>query len=173
MNFHDDELARELLIADYLLRRLDARSADQFEAHYLGCDECFEEIGASELFLAALSQPTLQRRQIGTVIMLDFALPAQITAGSPEFDELSRSVLQRSDTKVLIDLSRVSRIDSAGLGLLMSCYSHVLHRQGNLKLLHPPKKVQNLLEITKMNSILEAYENERDALASFEAAQQH
>src|ERR1051326_3708397 len=130
MNFHDDELARELLIADYLLRRLDARSADQFEAHYLGCDECFEEIGKIELFLAALSQPTLQRRQIGTVIMLDFALPAQITAGSPEFDELSRSVLQRSDTKVLIDLSRVSRIDSAGLGLLMSSYSHALHRQG-------------------------------------------
>src|SRR5438093_7280678 len=98
MGFHDDEPAREQRIARYLLRRLDARSADDLEAHYLDCNECFEEIRASELLLTALSQPTMQRRQIGTVIMLDFALPAQITAGSPEFDELSRNVLQGTDT---------------------------------------------------------------------------
>jgi anti-sigma B factor antagonist len=168
MDFHQKPLEREQVIARYLLRRLDANTVDEFENHYLECDVCFEDLRVSELLLAGLSRPSVERRDLGGVVMLDFTAPAQLTAGSRAFDELSRNVLQKTDTKVLIDLHRVSRIDSSGLGLLMSCYSHVIRKQGSFKLLRPPTSVRKILEITKINSVLEAYDDESEALRSFE-----
>ena len=55
-------------------------------------------------------------------------------AASLELTELSKAIRLESDTKVLIDLSRVSRIDSTGLGVLMDCYCHAVKNAGVLKL---------------------------------------
>ncbi len=164
---HQDVLERELLIATYLRRRIEPSAANEFESHYLECDECFEEVRVSELLLIALSLPAVQRREIDGVVVLEFASPADLTAGSRAAEELSRSVLGQSDTKVLIDLRRVSRVDSAGLGLLLSCYSHVQRRQGDLKLLGTPASLDRLLGITKINSILASFESEQEAIQSF------
>src|SRR4051812_23593651 len=125
MEVHQNPLRRELLMARYLRRRAGPEVVEEFESHYLECDECFEELLASELLLAAISLPAVQRRDVNGVVVLDFPAPALLTAGSRDAEELSRCVLQQSDTKVLIDLRRVGRIDSTGLGLLLSCYSHV------------------------------------------------
>jgi anti-sigma B factor antagonist len=168
MGFHDDRLTNEQLILHYLQRRLDERSQNEFEAHYLECDECFEELAATELLHSGLLRAAaLQRRDVSGVVMLDFAVPANLTAGSPGIDELSAYVLQGSDKKVLIDLSRVSRIDSTGLGVLLSCYSHVIRNQGSLKLLRPPQKLRKLFQITNIGSVLEAFDDEAQALQSF------
>ena len=42
----------------------------------------------------------------------------------------------------MIDLSRVSRIDSWGLGVLIHCYSHAICNSGALKLLNPSAQVK-------------------------------
>ena len=81
--------------------------------------------------------------------------------------ELFEGVRQQSDTKVLIDLSRVSRVDSSGLGLLISCYSHAVTNRGMLKLLNPNAEVRDLLRLAGIDEILEAYDCEREALRSF------
>jgi len=161
-------MLREELIAKYLLKRLDADTVEAFESHYLVCDECFEELRASQLLIAGLGKSKISRRQVGDVAVLDFTGPAQLTRLSSEVKELFSSVLEQKDTKVLIDLSRVSRIDSAGLGALMACYSHAVRNRGLLKLLNPSSEVQNLLRITKIDSLLQSYPDERSALCSFE-----
>ena len=68
---------------------------------------------------------------------------------------------------MLVDLSTVSRIDSAGLGLLIKCYSHALRNRGMFKLLKPNQEVRQLFKITKVDSILESFDDEKDAVASF------
>ena len=167
MQFHEDPLIREQLIRNYLLKRLDAGSAESFESHYLGCEECFEELRTTQLLIAGLSQSTLDARRLKDVLVLEFTNPAQLIRQSRELTELSKEVLQQKDTKVLIDLSRVSRIDSAGLGLLMRCYSHAVRNSGMLKLLNPNPEVQKLLELTKINSVVESFDDEQKALQSF------
>src|ERR1043166_7235085 len=141
MEFHDDPLLREKTIRAYLLKRLDRSSRDAFETHYLICEECFEELQASELLLAGLYQSKLDRRKLEDVLVLEFSRTVQLTRQSKEMHELLQGVLEQRDTKVLIDLSRVSRIDSAGLGLLMNCYSHAVTHRGMLKLLNPSAEV--------------------------------
>lgn len=167
MQYHDDPLLREVVIRSYLLKRMDADSAEAFERHYLICDECFEELRASELLLAGLTQSKVDQRRLNDVVVLQFSRPVQLTRQSREMVELLRGVLEQKDTKVLIDLSRVSRIDSAGLGMLMNCYSHAVRNHGMLKLLNPSAEVQRLLRLTRIDAVLETYYDEHQALQSF------
>jgi|SRR5712692_7188444 len=167
MPCYDDPLEREDLIRKYLLKRLEAGASEAFESHYLTCDDCFEELRASELLLTGLSGSNVGQRRLEDVVVLQFARPVQLTRQAPELSELMRGVLEQKDTKVLIDLSRVSRIDSAGLGLLMSCYSHAIRNHGMLKLLNPSAEVARLLQLTRIDAVLETYYDEGQALQSF------
>jgi anti-sigma B factor antagonist len=169
MQFHQDPLFREELIRDYLLRRLDAATAETFESHYLSCDKCFEELLTSEALVAGLGQRKVELRRVEDVLLLQFAGPAQLTRESFDLAEFQRA-FQQKDTKVLIDLSRVTKIDSAGLGQLISCYSHAVKNRGMVKLLNPTAEVQTLLRLTKIDSVLEAYYDERQAFESFSSS---
>ena len=50
----------------------------------------------------------------------------------------------------------------------MSCYSHAVRNQGILKLLNPAPEVQRLLRLTKIDSVVETYYDEHQALGSFD-----
>src|SRR4051812_17666530 len=123
MQFHHDLISRQELIRDYLAKRLDEVTTEAFESHYLACDECFEDLRITRVLMAGLSHSRLQSRRVHDVLVLQFAGPAELTRQSFELDELGRA-LRQQDTKVLIDLGRVVKIDSAGLGQLISHYSH-------------------------------------------------
>jgi anti-sigma B factor antagonist len=163
---HQNPLIREGLIRDYLLKRLDADEVEALESHYLFCDQCFEELRASQALMTGLGLGKLELRRVEDMLVLQFAGPTQLTWQSFELTELRR-VLQQKDTKVLIDLSRVTKIDSAGLGQLIASYSHLVKNQGTVKLLNPTAEVQALLQVTKIDSVLETYYDEHQAFESF------
>jgi len=167
MNFHEDPVYREEFITAYLRRRLSADLAEQWESHYLGCDDCFEEIRATELLIHGLGEPLVERRRVNDVTVVRFAQNAQLLASSLELAELSNVIRVQNDTKVLIDLSRVSRIDSTGLGVLMNCYCHAVKNAGALKLLNADAPVRRVLSVTKIDSVLQMFEDEAAAIASF------
>jgi anti-sigma B factor antagonist len=167
MDFHGDPILREQLIVRYLQHRLDAGLAEQWEGHYLGCEDCFEEIRATELLIRGLGEPIVERKRINDVTVLKFARGTQLLAASLELTELSNAMRLESDTKVLIDLSTVSRIDSTGLGVLMNCYCHAVKNAGVLKLLNPDAPVRRVLSMTKIDSVLQMFEDEAAAIESF------
>jgi anti-anti-sigma factor len=167
MNFHEDPVYREEFITGYLTRRLSADLVEQWESHYLACDDCFEEIRATELLIRGLGEPMVERRLVNDVTVLRFAQGSQLLASSLELAELSNVIRVQKDTKVLIDLSRVSRIDSTGLGVLMNCYCHAVKNAGALKLLNADAPVRRVLSVTKIDSVLQMFEDEGAAIASF------
>jgi anti-anti-sigma factor len=167
MDFHTDPVVREELILGYLERRLATEVAKQWEGHYLGCAECFEEMRATELLIHAIGMPVVGRRRVEDVTVLRFAQGTQLLAASLELSELERVIRTPSETRVLIDLSRVSRIDSSGLGVLMSCYCHAIKNAGALKLLNPEPRVRQVLNIARIDSVLETFEDEAAAIDSF------
>jgi anti-anti-sigma factor len=160
---------REQIIAKYLSRNLDAGAVEEFESHYLGCDECFDEMLVSERLTADLRASKLTWRQAGDVAVLQFKSRAQLTHSAEELEELRREVLEQKDSKVIIDLSRVTRIDSAGLGQLMSCYSHLVRNRGELKVLNPAPEVRKLLDMTGISMLIQSFSDEQEALRSFGA----
>src|SRR5580658_3110723 len=132
-----EPMQREQIIARYLARSLDADAVEEFEAHYLGCDECFDELRVSERLAEDLRASSFSWQQTAGVSVLRFKADAQLTHSAQELEDLRREVLEQKDSRVIIDLSRVTKIDSAGLGQLMSCYSHLVRNQGTLKVINP------------------------------------
>lgn len=167
MDFHRDPVVREELILRYLERRLATEEATEWEEHYLGCAECFEEMRATELLIRAIGMPVVGSRRVEDVTVLRFAQGTQLLAASLELSELERVVRTPNESRVLIDLSKVSRIDSSGLGVLMSCYCHAIKNSGALKLLNPEPRVRQVLNIARIDSVLETFEDEAAAIDSF------
>jgi anti-sigma B factor antagonist len=171
MNCGMEPIEREQVIAKYLSRSLDSDAVEEFEGHYLGCDECFDELRVSEHMANDLRQSNnLLWRQSSGVSVLRFRKEAELTHSAQELDDLRREVLEQSDRRVIIDLGRVTRIDSAGLGQLMSCYSHLVRNQGSLKVVNAVPEVKKLLDMTGISTLIPAYSDENEALKSFQKA---
>lgn len=158
---------RERIIARYLARSLDAEAVEEFEGHYLGCDECFDELRVSERLAASLRASNLAWKQSGGVSILQFRANAELTQSAKELDQLRREVLEQSDSRVIIDLSRVTKIDSAGLGQLMGCYSHLVRNAGSMKIVNARPEIRRLLDMTGISMLLPHYSDEQDAVRSF------
>jgi anti-anti-sigma factor len=163
-----EPIEREQVIAKYLSRSLGAEAVEEFEAHYLGCDECFDEMNVSERLAADLRESNLSWKQSAGVSVLQFKAKVELTHSAQELDELRREVLEQSDSRVIIDLSRVTRIDSAGLGQLMSCYSHLVKNRGALKVINAAPEIRKLLDITGLSTLIPTFQDEQEALNSFD-----
>ncbi len=90
--------------------------------------------------------------------------------GGPEAVQINDEInqlLDNSTLKVVIDLAQVQRMNSSGLGILINALSTFKKNGGDLKLASPTPIVQNLLKITRLNSLFESYDTVDAAVASF------
>ena len=78
-----------------------------------------------------------------------------------------REILRQGGRQVLINLEHVSSIDSSGVRDIVEAYVTSTRQGAALKLMGLPVKVRNVLTITRLLTILEAYDAEPAALASF------
>ena len=62
----------------------------------------------------------------------------------------------------------MKNIDSSGIGELIANYTTIKREGGQLKLLNLTEKIQNLLVITKLLTVFDSYDNESEALSSFQ-----
>jgi anti-sigma B factor antagonist len=69
--------------------------------------------------------------------------------------------------RVVLNLADVSYVDSGGLGTLVSLYTTARNAGGALKLARLTQRVGDLLQLTKLVSIFEVFENEQLAAQSF------
>jgi anti-sigma B factor antagonist len=110
----------------------------------------------------------IDQRAVGDVVVLD--LKGKITLG--EGDELLKdkvnSLVNQGHRKIVLNLADVPYIDSAGLGEIVRTYTTVSRQGGSLKLLHLTKRITDLLSITKLLTVFDSYEDEAEALKSFQ-----
>ncbi len=64
-------------------------------------------------------------------------------------------------------MEKVSTIDSAGVGELVSAYTTVTNRGGKLRLLNLPAKVADILQITQLITVFDVLDNEDEAVSTF------
>jgi len=106
-------------------------------------------------------------RDINGVEIVKLEGKITIGAGDQQLREVITNMVNDGKTKILLDMSGVTTIDSSGIGELVGSYTTVANRGGKLKLLHLPAKLNELLHITQLITVFEVYENEQQALASF------
>ena len=106
-------------------------------------------------------------RQTDGVSIVDFV--GRITLGDESDllrDTLNRE-MERGHKKILLNLREVTYCDSAGLGELVGCYTAITRRGGALKLLDVPRKVRDILQVTRLDGLFELCSDEAAAVKSF------
>jgi len=114
-----------------------------------------------------MAELNISERQVGDVTILDMDGKITIGEGSVALRTAIRRLLEEGKKKILLNLAKVSYIDSSGIGELVSSYTAIGKEQGQLKLLNLTQKLQDLLTITKLLTVFDVYENEEEALTSF------
>ena len=109
----------------------------------------------------------LTTRQVGDVTVIDAAGRITLGEGASTFRDTIRDFVAKSNKKLLINLSEVSYIDSSGIGEMVSGFTTVTNSGGHLKLLGLSKRVKDLLQITKLYTVFEAFDDETEAVRSF------
>jgi len=106
-------------------------------------------------------------RQVDQVTVLDLSGRITLGEGSSILRESLRDLVGRGQNKILLNLADVSYIDSSGIGELVSGYTTITGQGGQLKLLNLTKKVHDLLQITKLITVFEFFDDEVKAIQSF------
>jgi anti-sigma B factor antagonist len=109
----------------------------------------------------------MQTREVKGIIIVD--LSGRLIMGEPcaALREEVHDQIAHGYLKLLLNLGDVSYIDSAGLGELTAAYSTAKNRGGALKLLNLTKRVHDLMQITKLYTVLDVFDDEKSAVASF------
>lgn len=84
-------------------------------------------------------------------------------------DELDRAIA-RGDQRLLLDLSEVPWMNSAGLGILLSAYSRLKDRGGTVRFCGVGPRVQGILRTTKLLTVLDVLDDEETGIRSFRGA---
>ena len=109
----------------------------------------------------------LNTRQVGDVTVIDVSGRITLAEGSSVIRDAVRELTTKGNKKILLNLGDVSYIDSSGIGELVAGYTSVANAGGTLKLLGLTKRVQDLLQITKLYTVFDVHDDEAHALRSF------
>ena len=109
----------------------------------------------------------LNRRDRGNVAILE--LGGRLMGG-PDSDHFTREIknlIEQGRVHVVVDLSGVAWVNSSGLGLLIAAYTSLKEKGGGLKLLNVSRRIEQILQVTKLSTVFEAYTDEEAVVGSF------
>ena len=110
----------------------------------------------------------IKERQVGDVTILDLKGRVRVGGATVALHKSFRSLVQEEKLLILLNLAGVTHIDSSGLGELISSHVSVFDKGGEIKLVQLTETLRELMTVTKLLTIFDVYENEAEALLSFE-----
>jgi anti-sigma B factor antagonist len=109
----------------------------------------------------------IKEKVVDGVSVLDLSGKIVLGEGDSQVRDRVKDLLADGQRRILLDLGNINYIDSAGLGALISSYTTTKREGGQLKLVNLTKRIQDLLSITKLITVFDTYDDEKEALASF------
>lgn len=109
-------------------------------------------------------------RTVGAITVLDLTGRLTIGEGAALLKDKTESLVFQGRHQVIVNLAAVPYIDSGGLGQLVACYTTIAKAGGRLKLLNVGTRNNDLLSITKLVSVFDTFDTEREAIESYAAA---
>jgi anti-sigma B factor antagonist len=106
-------------------------------------------------------------REVSGVSVLDIEGRIVLGEESNSFREKVKSLLAAGKKKIILNLAQVGYIDSAGLGTLVATFHSARSQGATLKLTNLGSKFKEVLQVTKLMTVFDTYDNEAAAIASF------
>lgn len=126
-----------------------------------------EEMTSSELRIIS--------RQVGDAVVVPAVAPViidmsgRITVGEGNLllREIVGNLVESGKKDIVLNLGDVTYVDSSGLGELVRTLTTIRNLHGELKLVNLSKRVEELLQMTRLSSVFDIYEDEASAIAAF------
>ncbi|MGA2195628.1 MAG: STAS domain-containing protein [Bryobacteraceae bacterium] len=112
----------------------------------------------------------LTTHQKGEVIIVVASGKLTMGEGASTLRTKIRELVASGSRRIVLNMADVSYMDSSGMGELIAAHTTVTTAGGEIKLLNLAKRVHDLLKLTKLYTVFEAFEDEAAAVASFSMA---
>jgi len=116
---------------------------------------------------ATISEVNIRERQVGDVIILDLDGNIIIGESADRVRNITRRLLAEGRRKILLNMVQVRWIDSRGIGELVSALVSVTRKGGQIKLLKVRENIEELLTVTRVDTIFDLYDDELAALNDY------
>jgi anti-sigma B factor antagonist len=113
---------------------------------------------------------TVTERYIGGATILDVTGRIAVQDGASQFGTRLRHTLHQGHIQVVLNLDAVPYFDSTALGELVRTLITAWQMGGDVKLLHVGSRVRDLLAVAKLCQVFDVFDDEAEALASFDVA---
>ena len=112
----------------------------------------------------------IDEQRIADVTVLRLSGRLELYGGDAILRDWVDHLVDEGRVNVVLDMKDVTRVDSAGIGLMVAKYLSVKRRGGAIKLVQVTDRTRRLLHMTRLDSIFEIFEREDQALQSFGVA---
>jgi anti-sigma B factor antagonist len=106
-------------------------------------------------------------QRVGNVTILRLKGRLELDDGDIVLREHVDRLAAEGRVNLLLDMTDVTRMDSAGIGMLVGKYMSVKNRGGTLRLLHLTDRTSRLLHVTRLETVFEIFEDENTAVNAF------
>lgn len=86
------------------------------------------------------------------------------------FEQLEETISElfgKNQYKIVVDLSKVEYISSAGAGVFIGALSEAQEHNGNIVLMNPTNNVREVFDLLGLTQIFQVVDDQKTALASF------
>ncbi|MGH9775262.1 MAG: STAS domain-containing protein [Candidatus Acidiferrales bacterium] len=107
----------------------------------------------------------IKARQVGNGTILDLEGALKLGEAEQLFRSQIQELLDAGTTHIAVNLGGVTELDSSGIGALVRTYSALKKVNGKCTFFSAPKRVQMILKMVRLDTVLDVVEDEGAALA--------
>ena len=108
----------------------------------------------------------IEERACGDLVIVDVRGRATLCESPGRLFHRILQLVERGQTRILLNMAEVPYIDSQGLGDIVQAYKIASARGGSLKLFGACDRIQELLNLTRLVAVIETFESEEEAVAA-------
>ncbi len=105
-------------------------------------------------------------RQSGGITLIALQGRISLTEGDVLRQTL-HDLVKKGQKKIVLDLQKVSYLDSSGIGQLVNGYKAIKKHGGQIKTIRLTPRVKEIIRVTNLSAVFEDYTDERAAIRSF------
>ena len=109
----------------------------------------------------------ISERPSGSAIIVDLSGPLHLGPATERLHDKINSLLQQDRKYIILNLGDVTSVDSGGLGELVRTHTSVKNKGGAVKISNLPKRVHDLLVMTRLVTVFDTFDTEDAAVKSF------
>src|SRR4030095_17230166 len=107
---------------------------------------------------------TIEERAIGSIVVLDVSGRLVLGGGDQLFKERVASHFEKGNRHVVLNVSKLSYVDSSGLGVSVASFLAASSLGGALRLVHPSSRLHQLLTMAKLLTLAAVCKSDEEAL---------